>query len=252
MSPSLKLLTAIGMVLSVASASASPALDQTLPPPGSSEQFYMYSGGGCEGENINATSSAFSYDADTDRLSYEADRCYSSAGPPEAFPQLAALNLYGRFVWDATVDETGAVTAPGSASLYWDLGRGLQRVLSGDVVDVGFGALGAFFCGEGEYSNYCTWDQPSVLARVTFEDPIIRSLTGASVGDYLEWWGYFQIGSQTGPILSQSFSRDPLPLAFSGDVYWGYKVAEPGTLSLVGLALGALAFACRRKWQATD
>lgn len=194
---------------------------------------------------VNADRGIFSFDRETGLLTEDAGVSFTSA--PNIAPGMLPAQIPGKFVWSLTVDEMGEVVEKGSGALYWDLGSGLQQVVTAEVVDLGSQFVGGYSCSDVDPMQ-CRWDTPVVSMRVTFEDPIVQTLVGISLGDWLTYRSSFQL-TLGFPPLSQSFTCDReidcRPYTFDNLI--GYRVPEPPALGLLALGLVTLAGARWRR-----
>jgi hypothetical protein len=200
----------------------------------------------------------YTYDADTGVMSYRLNYPPSPDSDPDfrnvhigensSFPPHSSYS--GFFSWTATISQTGQVLDPGSAVLALELGSGLELVATGSVVDFGFRSAGVY-CGsdpspDGDPTRRCILDRPRAAIAIDHIDPRFSDY----LGNYWISGAWVQL-YQPEASLSQSFRCTGGPddlncTRESHDIVTTYRVAEPGTLPLLGLGLLALGLARRR------
>ena len=141
------------------------------------------------------------YSADTQKL------LYVSTGTFDIYTdwfgsQTFVASFEGTFTWQASVSAKGQVLAPGTMTWYGDVGAGVELLATGIVKRIGFDVL--FCSAPTDPSQFCDWQTPQALIKITFAHPILEDL-----GKYIVAFPNLERLFGPKPPFLESFSCGP-------------------------------------------
>lgn len=183
----------------------------------------------CCGFNSTQT---FRYDSSSDLFTYAAigQQRYTAPGLSERLFSSA-------FTWSASIDEHGSITDGGSMQWLGDFGSGFELLATGNIKDVGFGAINAPGAGGGDW----TFLGLQVL--------LANSLHAATIDIGREFILNMELVLQTpfdSPFKSDFACEPSCSNYFSSTHVAGLAIDEPRTGALALFALGLLVALRRR------